>query len=258
MPDGFRAALGRSLDAARGAHSDADVLHWITERRTRAEVRVRRVPLAGMPGWRHDGTTVSPTAVAAHDGRSFEVVGVTVGTAGREVDAWSQPMIRPLGTSLAAFLTARIDGVLHVLARALPEPGCSDVLELAPTVQCGPGVLASAAHPGRPRPPYLDDVLTAAPERVRYAATLSEEGGRLYHARGRYLIVETDADVTGGADSAGGGGGEPPDFRWLTLRQFGALLPHSHYVNVQARSLLACLYSLAAAPAARAPDVPLR
>ncbi|MEV4259198.1 NDP-hexose 2,3-dehydratase family protein, partial [Spirillospora sp. NPDC049652] len=230
-PGGFRGALARSLDAARGAHSDADLLHWITDRRTRADVRVRRVPLAGMAGWRHDGTAVTP-----EDGRSFEVVGVTVGTAGREVDAWSQPVIRPLENSLVAFLVARIDGVLHVLAQALAEPGCSDVLELAPTVQCAPG--EAEAPPGPGRPPFLDDVLTAEPDRVRYAATLSEEGGRLYHARGRYLIVETDP----------GGVREPPDFRWLTLRQFAALLPHSHYVNMQARSLLACLYSLAGAP----------
>lgn len=231
--DGFRGALARSLDAAsRSLHSDDDVLHWITDRRTRTDLRVRRVPLTGMAGWKHDGTTVTP-----EDGRSFEVVGVTVGTAGREVDAWSQPVIRPLGTSLAAFLATRVDGVLHVLARALAEPGCSDVLELAPTVQC-------ALHdldPARRRPPYLDDVLTAPPDRVRHAATLSEEGGRLYHARGRYLIVETEPGEVR----------ERPDFRWLTLRQFALLLRHSHYVNMQARSLLACLHALAGDPAVR-------
>ncbi|WP_026416676.1 NDP-hexose 2,3-dehydratase family protein [Actinomadura oligospora] len=223
--DGFQDALTRSLEASESLHSDTEVLHWITERRTRAGVRVRRVPLSGMAGWRHDGVTVTPEG----DG-PFEVVGVTVGTAGREVDGWSQPVIRPLGTSVAAFLVRPVDGVLHVLAQALAEPGCGDVLELAPTVQC----TAQDLH--RPdRPPFLDDVLAAAPERVRYAATLSEEGGRLFHARARYLIVE----------AAPGDGAEHPDFRWLTLRQFAALLPHSHYVNMQARTLLACLYSLA-------------
>ncbi|MFC5186386.1 NDP-hexose 2,3-dehydratase family protein [Actinomadura harenae] len=230
---GFQDALARSLDASPGLHADADLLHWITERRTRTDVRVHRVPLSGMAGWRHDGTTVTP-----EDGRSFEVAGVTVGTAGREVDDWSQPVVRPLGTSVAAFLVKRIDGVLHLLAQALAEPGCSDVLELAPTVQCVPHDLDGG--PPQVRPPFLDDVLAAGPDRVRFAATLSEEGGRLYHARGRYLIVEA-APGDGGPDE---GPEESPDFRWLTLRQFAALLPHSHYVNVQARSLLACLYSL--------------
>ncbi|MEV5569968.1 NDP-hexose 2,3-dehydratase family protein [Spirillospora sp. NPDC052269] len=223
--DGFHRALTRSLEASRSLHPDADVLHWLTERRTCADVRVRRVPLSGMAGWRHDGAAVTPEG-----GGSFEVVGVTVGTAGREVDGWSQPVIRPLGTSVAAFLVKRFDGVLHVLAQALAEPGCSDVLELAPTVQC-----TARELDGPNRPPFLDDVLAAVPERVRYAATLSEEGGRLFHARGRYLIVE----------AAPGDGHEHPEFRWLTLRQFAALLPHSHYVNMQARSLLTCLFSLA-------------
>jgi dTDP-4-dehydro-6-deoxy-alpha-D-glucopyranose 2,3-dehydratase len=34
---------------------------------------------------------------------------------------------------------------------------------------------------------------------------------------------------------------EPPGFRWMTPRQLMSLLTHSYYVNVQARSLLACL-----------------
>jgi oxidase EvaA len=37
---------------------------------------------------------------------------------------------------------------------------------------------------------------------------------------------------------------EPPDYRWLTLHQLAGLLQHSHYVNVQARTLVACLQGL--------------
>jgi oxidase EvaA len=76
-------------------------------------------------------------------------------------------------------------------------------------------------------------VLAAGPERIRYAATLSEEGGRFHHARNRYLVVETDVEDA-----------ESGDHRWVALHQFAALVRHSHYVNVQARSLLACLHSL--------------
>lgn len=63
---------------------------------------------------------------------------------------------------------------------------------------------------------------------------LSEEGGRFFHALNRYLIVETDQDVPR----------DHPDHRWMTLHQLSDLLRHSHYVNVQARSLIACLHSL--------------
>ena len=83
------------------------------------------------------------------------------------------------------------------------------------------------------RPRFLDAVLR--PERIRFDTVLSEEGGRFLGARNRYLIVEADVEV---AD-------DDPEYRWLTLAQYDELLRHSFYVNIQARSLVLCLRSLA-------------
>ncbi|WP_324618285.1 NDP-hexose 2,3-dehydratase family protein [Streptomyces sp. H-KF8] len=35
-----------------------------------------------------------------------------------------------------------------------------------------------------------------------------------------------------------------PDYRWTALHDTAALLRHSHYLNIQARSILACLHGL--------------
>jgi oxidase EvaA len=111
------------------------------------------------------------------------------------------------------------------------EPGYLDVVELAPTVQCIP---ENYEHlPASARPLFLDEVLTAAPDRIRFDAVLSEQGGRFYQARNRHLLVETDLDEE-----------PPPDYRWLTLHQLVELLQHSNYLNVQARSLVTCLHGL--------------
>jgi hypothetical protein len=84
---------------------------------------------------------------------------------------------------------------------------------------------------------FLDEVLTADPSRVRYEAVHSEEGGRFLNAESRYLFVSADPD--GGAAA----GDLPPGYRWLSVDQLSALARHSHYVNVQARTLLACLHA---------------
>ncbi|ONI90748.1 NDP-hexose 2,3-dehydratase [Saccharothrix sp. ALI-22-I] len=222
--DPFTEALVRSADpAAPGVHTIGDVLSWITEVRTRTDLRVTLGPLAGLPDWtREDGV------IAHRDGRFFTVVGVDVRAGGREVGAWSQPMIEPVGTGVIAFLVKEIGGVLHVLTHARTEAGYADVTELAPTVQCVPETYDHL--PTRPR--FLDDVLTSS--RVRFDAVLSEEGGRFLGARNRYLVVETDAEVAP----------DDPEYRWLTLHQYEELLRHSFYVNIQARSLLLCLRSL--------------
>ena len=92
--------------------------------------------------------------------------------------------------------------------------------------------------PGAARPRFLDDVLRPRPEQVRFEAVLSEQGGRFFRGLNRYLIIETDADPVM----------EHPDFRWMTLHQLVDLLRHSHYLNVQARSLVCCLHSLSWGP----------
>jgi oxidase EvaA len=70
---------------------------------------------------------------------------------------------------------------------------------------------------------------------VLFDAEMSEEGGRFYHSRSRYMIIEVGDDYP---DQ------EPDGFRWATVPQITWLLQHRHYLNVQARSLIACLRAL--------------
>jgi oxidase EvaA len=159
------------------------------------------------------------------------VVAVRVQAGTREVTQWSQPLFEPVGTGVTAFLTRRIGGVPHVLAHARVEGGFLDTVEFAPTVQYTPGNYAHLT--GTDRPPFLDAVLAADPARISYEAIHSEEGGRFLNAQSRYLIVEaTEAEVPLEA---------PSGFCWVTPAQLASLVRHGHYVNVQARTLLACL-----------------
>ncbi|GAA5080069.1 oxidase EvaA [Thermocatellispora tengchongensis] len=229
--DGFRAALLRSCDGTSPAlHRLGEILSWVTDARTRIDVSTSLIPLREVSGWRRTEERISHET-----GLFFSVIGVDVEATGREVAHWTQPMIEPHGTGLVAFLCRRIDGVLHVLVQAQVEAGYVDVIELAPTVQCTPDNYSCL--PADARPPFLDEVLLARPEQIRFTAVLSEEGGRFFHARNRYTIIEVEPD----ADLA------HPNYRWVTMAQLADLLRHSHYLNVQARSLVACLHSLTSA-----------
>ncbi|RDI62698.1 oxidase EvaA [Nocardia pseudobrasiliensis] len=231
--DAFHAALLASCDADRGSlHSMAEVLSWVTDVRTRTEVATRELPLAALPDWhRVDGV------ISHSSGRFFDVIGVDVRTRTREVPGWSQPMIAAKGIGLVAFLVARVHGVLHALVHARAEPGYLDVVELAPTVQCTPDNYLELPAAALPR--FVDEALSARPEQIRYRTLLSEEGGRFYQSRNTYTIVEVERDRRH----------DHPDFRWMPVHQLVDLLRHSHYVNVQARTLVACLHSLTARPA---------
>jgi len=208
---------------AGALHADPELLFWFTDMRARYCVRADRVPLAEVPGWRR-----TDTAIEHEDGRYFRIVAASVGATGREVGGWSQPLLEPCGTGVACFLTCKVGGVTHLLAHARPEAGFAYSVELAPTVQCNP---ANHAHrPADERPRFLDRVLSADPARITYQAVQSEEGGRFRHAETRYMLVEVDEPFAA-----------PAEYRWVTQGQLAMLARHGHYLNVEARTLLAVL-----------------
>ncbi|MFE7839148.1 NDP-hexose 2,3-dehydratase family protein [Streptomyces sp. NPDC057474] len=218
----------------RPAHALPDILRWITDVRALTELTVHRRPLHDLAQWRRGDGRISHLT-----GRFFDVIGVRVEAAGREVGQWSQPMIAPRGQGIVALLVTRIEGTLHALVQLRAEPGCADIAELAPTVQCTP---RNYDHlPAAARPVFLDEILGADPRSVLFDTMLSDEGGRFHHSSNRHLIVETTTRP------------EPPGFRWMTVGQLGELLRHSFYVNMQTRSMLACLHTVGATLRQRTP-----
>ncbi|WP_405642421.1 NDP-hexose 2,3-dehydratase family protein [Streptomyces uncialis] len=225
-PAAFRAALARSLDSTAGSlHELGDVLSWFTGERTRHDMSASLVPANRITGWKR-----TAHEIVHEDGKHFRVVGVDVSATSREVQSWRQPLLAPVGRGVIAYLAKSVDGVMHVLAHARVEPGFVDTVELGPTLQ-----LIPENYTGLPQPRYLDDVLGADPSRIRFDAHLSEEGGRFLDAQNRYLVVEVEDDFPLRV---------PQDYRWVTLGQLSGLLRHSHYLSVQARTLVACLHSL--------------
>ncbi|MFD1657794.1 NDP-hexose 2,3-dehydratase family protein [Streptomyces caeni] len=218
-------------DATKGALlSDIALLSWITGERTRHCVRAERVPLESIPGWKRGESTIEH-----EEGRYFNVVAVSVRAGNREVTGWTQPLFEPVGLGVTAFLTRAFGGVPHVLVHARVEAGFLDTVELGPTVQYTPD---NYAHlPETKRPPFLDTVLRAPADRIRYEAVHSEEGGRFLNAESRYLVIE--------ADEAEAPLDPPPGYAWVTPAQLTSLVRHGHYLNVQARTMLACLNATA-------------
>ncbi|GAA2457928.1 NDP-hexose 2,3-dehydratase family protein [Streptomyces mauvecolor] len=226
--DDFSQSLARSRDPEAAALlTDVELLSWFTAERSRYDVQAERIPLDDVPGWTRD-----EARIGKDDGRWFNVVAVEVQAGNREVTGWTQPLIEPCSRGIAAFLARSFDGVLHVLANAKVEGGFLDTVELAPTVQCSPDNFEGL----KVRPPFLDLVMSAPTERIRYDTIHSEEGGRFLYAENRYLVIE--------ADEAEAPVVPPAGYQWVTVSQLTALIKHGHYVNVQARTLLACLNAM--------------
>jgi oxidase EvaA len=172
--------------------------------------------------WRHeDGVIEHPS------GRYFRVLGVRVEAQGREVHRWEQPIVEQMSAGLVGFLARRIEGVLHFLVQAKVECGNMDILEIAPTVQC-----ITANYDVHDMPPHADGFLNPVGRTTLVDAMQSEEGGRFFHEANRNVV-----QLLGDSPAP-----DPhPSYAWLTLYQLKEYVRYNNYVNVEARSLLACL-----------------
>jgi NDP-hexose 2,3-dehydratase len=209
-----------------GISSTLEVSSWLTGRKARYELTTSQVPLRSLADWERTSDEIRHSS-----GRYFSIIGVNVRATNREVRQWCQPLLAPRGEGLVAFIARRIDGVLHVLARADLRPGYRDVVELGPTIQCTPENFDG--HPER-RPALLDLVLSGDAN-VRFDVRQSEEGGRFHRAVTRHMIVEVGDDFPL-ATSA--------DYAWITPAQLQGLIRSSYQVNIEARSLFACLNAM--------------
>jgi oxidase EvaA len=226
--DPFRDALIRSYQylsegEPHALHTAGEILSWFTDAKTRCDWTARLVPLRDVPGWAR-----TTHEITDREGRHFRIIAVAVEAGTREVKRWTQPLLYPRGEGRAVFVARPIRGVLHLLVQARSEYGLMDLVEMAPTIHLLPGADPAEA------PAFLREALAGGSARMRYDALLSEEGGRFYHALTRYQIVEV-AEVPVDV---------PPEYCWMTVRQLTDLLRHGHYLNIEARSLLACLHSL--------------
>jgi oxidase EvaA len=211
-------------------HDLGEILSWLTELRARQELVQRLVPLKHVA---EDGWRLGTDVIDHRDGKYFDIIAVAVQASNREVAAWTQPLLAPKRPGVLALLVKRIGGTLHALVQARSDAGMPSFAELTATVHCQPGNYADA--PAEHRPPYLDYVLAAPAGRVWLDVMYSEEGGRFHHAQNRYLVIEVEDDFAA----------EPGDrYLWATLNQLTSLLPHSNYLTVKLRSLMAGLRSL--------------
>ncbi|BDH13330.1 NDP-hexose 2,3-dehydratase family protein [Streptomyces hygroscopicus] len=203
----------------------AEVPSWMAERHASHRFAVRRIPFAALTGW----SFAPGTGNLRHDsGRFFTVEGLQVSVGTGPFPHWQQPIIKQPEVGILGILAKEFDGVLHFLMQAKMEPGNRNLLQLSPTVQATRSNYTKVHRGAEVR--YLDHFLRPAPGSVVADVLQSEHGSWFFRKSNRNMIVETRDEVP-----------VADDFCWLTLGQIGRLLRRDNVVNMDARSVLACV-----------------
>lgn len=219
----FGSDMLKSARTKEGLHNMSQILSWLSGLKSRYDLFVSNKPIDMLEDWHRN-----EKEIANNDNKYFRVIGVKVSISNREVTSWCQPLVQPLQQGLCAFIVRKIGGIYHFLVQAKLECGNYDVMELAPTVQCLTGNVFAAEK----KPPFVDYVLKASKEQIRYDVLQSEEGGRFFREQNRNMIVEAGKDFPKEL---------PEHYIWMTLHQINNFLKFNNYLNIQARSILSAI-----------------
>ncbi|MFI5621372.1 NDP-hexose 2,3-dehydratase family protein [Streptomyces sp. NPDC051567] len=224
------AVAGRCARSAEAVHGGAPLStdrfpRWYAHRRRAHRFHVGRIPFDALDGWTFEPGTGN---LAHRSGGFFRVEGLHVTGAPGPVPHWQQPVIVQPDAGILGILAKEFDGVLHFLLQAKMEPGNPRLVQLSPTVQATRSNY-TGMHRGA-AVPYLDHFTGRRPGRVLTDSLQSEHGSWFLRKANRNTVVETDEDIP-----------VHQDFRWFTLAQIGALLRLDNLVNMDTRSVLACL-----------------
>mgnify|MGYP006072750529 FL=1 len=212
-----------SASNKNGLHTINDQLSWLTNLKSKYDLRVTSKPLNALDDW-----NITDLEIVRNDKKYFKVIGVNVAISNREVSKWSQPLVQPMQQGICAFIMKKINGIYHFLIQAKLECGNYDIMELAPTLQC----LTGNVFESKLKPSFFDDVLSARKVNIVYDAMQSEEGGRFYQEQNRNMIVQVGDEFPIEI---------PDNFHWMTLGQINEFLRFNNFLNIQARSLLAAI-----------------
>jgi oxidase EvaA len=201
-----------------------DVEGWLAGQSAAQRMTVERVRFSAMRDWALVG---SPLRLAHRSGRFFSIQGLRVEADFGPVAGWDQPIIHQPEIGILGIITRVFGGVRHFLMQAKSEPGNVNGVQISPTVQATRSNF-TRIHGGA-RPAYLE-YFTDRRARLLVDQLQGEQGSRFLRKQNRNMIVEVDEDVPLG-----------DRFCWMTLAQIKQLLNRPNVVNMDTRTVLACL-----------------
>jgi oxidase EvaA len=195
-----------------------DILAWLTKKKLSIDLVTNLIPLNTLRHW-----TCKVDEIAHVDNLFFKVIGVNVKIENREVQEWSQPMIKPLNIGHIALFYSHYKKNIYFLVRAKFEIGSFDKLELGPTIQTSKSKLG-----------LVDEFAYRLMDHSKKILSVlqSEEGGRFYHEENLNEIFEINYFEIDINDT---------DLIWMSYSQIQELMKYSAIVNIQLRTMMSLL-----------------
>jgi oxidase EvaA len=225
----FKALPGSFIESSfveKGEIGDInDFLNWYSKRNAAGKFSVNQIPFAKSEQWFFDKDDGS---LRHYTGKFFSIEGISVSTTFGSINSWNQIIINQPEIGILGIISKIIGDVRHFLMQAKMEPGNINILQLSPTLQATRSNYKQI-HKGKV-PTYLEYFVDYPDSMVIVDQLQTEQGSRFLKKRNRNIIIEVSGDIK-----------VEEDYYWLTLWQIKQLMKVDNLVNMDSRSVIACM-----------------
>ncbi len=216
----FTSSIKKSLGNRKNID---DLLSWIRFQNNRTHVEIIKTQLNDCLPWYYDN---NKGCIRNSKGHFFSISGIEIND--NLGNCIQQPIIIQNEIGYLGLLMKIVEGVAYFLMQAKIEPGNINKVQISPTIQATWSNFMQK-HGGR-KPEYLDYFINAKPNEIIVDQIQSEQSSRFLGKRNRNMIVLVEDDIA-----------EDEIFRWLTLGQIKELMKYDNLINMDTRTVMACL-----------------
>lgn len=204
-------------------NSHEDIIGWINAINKSIHVNIRKISLQECDSWFYDK---EKGIIRNNSNTFFQIAGIQKLHEGKLIH--EQPIIIQEEIGYLGIICKNIDGDIYFLMQAKIEPGNINKVQISPTIQATKSNF-NMVHGGA-KPAYLDYFKNADKYEIIVDQIQSEQSTRFYKKRNRNIIIKIDEEID-----------ILPSHKWITLSQIKELLKINNVVNMDTRTVLACL-----------------
>ena len=200
---------------------------WLNILDKKFYIKTKQAKLSKLKDW-----VISSNRITHKNKKHFSVIGISIKTNKREVNRWSQPIIKGKDMAFAGFIKTKINNTDHYLCRYILKPGLKkSVIGCTINTSDISDYNKDLAFNKLETKYYKDYFINKKNKmNIIFDNTLSDEGGRFYQCQVKCMIsyVEFKKIKT-----------IPDNYIWLSYNQIVEMIRNKR-VDIESRLLFAC------------------
>jgi len=215
----------KTIKSNQNINTDVKIRKFIKRLDKKFYIKIKFVYLKKIVDW-----SVNKEKIVNKSKKFFSVIGIDVKANKREINNWSQPIIKGKRMAFAGFLKAKFNNTNHYLCRYVLKPGLKNSI-IGCTINTS-DIDNYKKNLNKINQNFIENFFFSKKlnKNVVFDNVLSDEGGRFFNCQIRYMVMLIDNPKSLKI---------PSNFLWISHNQIVKMIKNKK-LDIESRLLFAC------------------